>query len=114
MFNFKGRRINAKTLCKWHIETGPMRILMEHGTGRAIFEYQATNDVSFAFDMLCEVGQPWIPEFEKVLDMLGYRLEHFEDPDDDTSFGIYDKLVPIENTEFAAVADYGQDKWTGD
>lgn len=114
MFNFRGRRINARTILKWHIESGPIRILMEEGTGRAIFEYTVNDDVACSFDMLSEVGEPWVQHFKSTLDMLGYRLEHVDDPDDPTSFGIYDKLVPIETEESAAVADYGQNKWTGD
>jgi len=31
------------------------------------FRYDATEDMSFDFSMLCEVGQPWVPVFERLI-----------------------------------------------
>ena len=42
-------------------------IKVDPGTHRIHYKYKASEFLSFDFSLLCEVGEPWIPSFRKLL-----------------------------------------------
>lgn len=42
--------------------------------GMLTYKYDIDPDVGFAFHMFCEVGQPWQPGFEKMIQSRGLRI----------------------------------------
>ncbi len=42
------------------------------------FRYNATEEVGFEFSLLCEVGQPFIPTFERMIAEAGLDLVTME------------------------------------
>jgi len=48
--------------------------------GRVWYHYRASRDMAFNFDMLEEVGQPWRPIFEKIIDDHRLDIISFDTP----------------------------------
>jgi len=42
--------------------------------GRVFYHYSATPELTFMFDLLSEVGQPWVPDFERIIAQNGLEI----------------------------------------
>jgi hypothetical protein len=43
--------------------------------GILTYRYNVSSDFGFAFHMLCEVGEPWQPEFKAMIAKTGMKIE---------------------------------------
>lgn len=58
--------------------TDDCNLAIESKTGRCLYRYTATDDITFEFDLLSHVGQPWIPVFERLLSDNNLQIELHE------------------------------------
>lgn len=75
-------------LLKVNFHGDRLRLCREPRTNRAVFRYTWGMEIKCEFDMLCEVAQAFVPQFERMIDSLGLKLSHYEDDE-----SCYDTLV---------------------